>query len=236
MTAPFSFVETMVMKPQNLRKNAKDPVTRTAPDIPADIREGGFPDDIFVEPEISLRECLIENISFQDRSLKSVVLESCVLKRVNFARCNLRGLRLKDVRLLECDFANAEALGLKAVRTEFINCRLTGLKAVEADCQDFLISGGDAGFTQFRLGTFKRSEFNTCNFAEADFHGCDLRGAILRSCEFKNADMTGAKLEEADFRGSRVEGLMAFAADLKGAIVDPAQAMIFAELLGLKIR
>ena len=62
---------------------------------------------------------------------------------------------------MECDFANAEAIGLKAVRTEFINCRLTGLKAVEADCQDFLISGGDAGFTQFRLGTFKRSEFNT---------------------------------------------------------------------------
>ena len=49
-------------------------------------------------------------------------------------------------------------------------------------------------------------------------------------------DMTGAKLDEADFRGSRVEGLVATAADLKGAIVDPAQAMIFAELFGLKIR
>ena len=59
---------------------------------------------------------------------------------------------------------------------------------------------------------------------------------MLKSCEFKNADMTEAKLEGADFRGSRVEGLMALAADLKGAIVDPAQAMIFAELLGLKIR
>jgi uncharacterized protein YjbI with pentapeptide repeats len=52
----------------------------------------------------------------------------------------------------------------------------------------------------------------------------------------KNVDMTGAKLDEADFRGSRVEGLVATAADLKGAIVDPAQAMIFAELFGLKIR
>ena len=48
--------------------------------------------------------------------------------------------------------------------------------------------------------------------------------------------MTGAKLEGADLRGSRVEGLMVFATDLKGAIVDPTQAMIFAELLGLKIR
>jgi fluoroquinolone resistance protein len=93
-----------------------------------------------------------------------------------------------------------------------------------------------ASFSQFRLGTFKTSEFNGCNLAEADFHGCDLRGALLKSCEFKNADMTGAQLECADFRGSRVEGLMALATDLKGAIVDPAQAMVFAELLGLKIR
>ena len=48
--------------------------------------------------------------------------------------------------------------------------------------------------------------------------------------------MTGAKLEGADFRDSRVGGLMVMATDVKGAIVDPAQAMIFAELLGLKIR
>lgn len=117
-----------------------------------------------------------------------------------------------------------------------MNCRLTGLRAVEAECQDFLICEGDAGYSQFRFGTFKTSEFNTCNFGEADFHGSDLRGALLKRCEFTNVDMTTTKLEGADFRGSSVEGLVATAADLKGAIVDPAQAMIFAELIGLKIR
>jgi uncharacterized protein YjbI with pentapeptide repeats len=145
-------------------------------------------------------------------------------------------LRLKDVRLIVCDFANANAIGMKAQRVEFVNCRLTGLHAVESECQNLLISGGDAGFTQFRFGTFKTSEFNGCNFAEADFNGCDLHDAVLKGCEFKNADMTGTRLEGADFRGSRVEGLTVLAADLRGAIVDPAQAMIFAELLGLKIR
>src|SRR6476646_5422226 len=152
------------MKPQHSSRKVKDSSARAVPEIPIDIQPVALAADILAQPEISFRECLVENISFQDRSLKSVVLESCVLKRVNFARCNLRGLRLKDVRLLECDFANAEAIGLKAVRTEFINCRLTGLRAVEAECQDFLISEGDAGFTAFRLGTFKKSEFSSCNF------------------------------------------------------------------------
>jgi fluoroquinolone resistance protein len=135
------------------------------------------------------------------------------------------------MRFCECrgDGVESRARGIR-------NCRLTGLRAVGSEWQDLLISDGDASFSQFRLGTFKRSEFNVCNFAEADFHGCDLRGVLLKSCEFKNSDMTGAKLEGADFRGSRVEGLIALAGDLKGAIVDPAQSMIFAELLGLIIR
>jgi hypothetical protein len=52
------------------------------------------------------------------------------------------------MRLVACDFANTDAIDMKAVRTKFINCRLTGLRAVESECQDFLIAGGDAGFTQ----------------------------------------------------------------------------------------
>lgn len=224
------------MKTHHSRKKANDPAERTAPDIPADIQQVTLTDEILSGPEISFRESFIENFSFSDRSFKSVFFEACVLKRINFSRSSLTGLRLKDVRLVECDFANANAIGMKAQRVEFVNCRLTGLRAVESECRDLFISAGDAGFTQFQFGTFKTSEFNGCNFREADFHGCDLRGTLLKCCEFKNADMTGAKLEGADFRGSRVEGLMAFAADLKGAIVDPAQAMVFAELMGLKIR
>jgi uncharacterized protein YjbI with pentapeptide repeats len=224
------------MKSQHRNKKVNDLPARTAPEIPADIQQLTPTAEVLADGEISFRECLIENFSFKDRSFKSIVFEGCVLRHLDFSRSSLRGLWLKDVRQIECDFANAEAIGLKAVRAEFINCRLTGLRAIESEWQDLLISEGDASFSQFRLGTFKTSEFNGGNFAEADFHGCDLRGALFKSCEFKNADMIGAKLEGADFRGSRVEGLIALAADLKGAIVDPTQAMIFAELLGLKIR
>ena len=226
----------MFMKPQYPRKKPKDPASRTAPEIPADIQKLALTANVAAGPEILFREGLIENFSFQERSFKSVVFECCILKHINFSRSSLHGVQLRDVRLVECDFANSEAIGMKAKRVEFLNCRLTGLRAVESEWQDLLISGRDASFSQFRFGTFKTSEFNDCNFTEADFHGCDLRGALLKGCELKNVDMTGAKLEETDFRGSRVEGLMAMAADLKGAIVDPAQAMTFAELLGLKIR
>ncbi|MGZ4890300.1 MAG: pentapeptide repeat-containing protein [Candidatus Angelobacter sp.] len=75
------------------------------------------------------------------------------------------------------------------------------------------------------MGSSRQANLKPVTSEEADFHGSDLRGALLKGCQFKNVDMTEAKLEGADFRGSSVEGLVANAADLKGAIVDPAQAI-----------
>jgi uncharacterized protein YjbI with pentapeptide repeats len=120
LTAPFSSVGTKAMKPQTPRKKAKEAPARAAPEIPAGMRPLDLIADMLAGPEISLQECLVENISLKDRSLQSVVLETCVLKHVNFARCNLNGFRLKDVRLVECDFANANATGMKTQRVEFV--------------------------------------------------------------------------------------------------------------------
>ena len=219
------------------KNNSKSrPAGRDVPDISPKLPAITNAEELFSGTEIVVRDCLIENLPFDGITPRSIFLENCILKRVSFTRSKLFGLKLKDVQLIECDFANAEATAPKILRTEFLNCRLTGFHMPEADCQHVLISEGDAAFSQFRFSIFKTTEFNACNFTEADLQSADLRGAILKGCNFTQAEMTGAKLDGADFRGSRVEGLTANAEDLKGAIVDPAQAMIFAELMGLKIR
>ena len=219
------------------KNNSKSrPAGRDVPDISPKLPAITNAEELFSGTEIVVRDCLIENLPFDGITPRSIFLENCILKRVSFTRSKLFGLKLKDVQLIECDFANAEATAPKILCTEFLNCRLTGFHMPEADCQHVLISEGDAAFSQFRFSIFKTTEFNACNFTEADLQSADLRGAILKGCNFTQAEMTGAKLDGADFRGSRVEGLTANAEDLKGAIVDPAQAMIFAELMGLKIR
>jgi uncharacterized protein YjbI with pentapeptide repeats len=58
---------------------------------------------------------------------------------------------------------------------------------------------------------------------------------VFRSCELARADLHGAKLQNTDFRSSEVVGMVVGMNDLRGAIVDPAQAMIFARVLGLQI-
>lgn len=224
------------MKTRKNNSSKSLPATRDVPDISPDLAPIVNAADSFSGAEVTVRDCLLENLTLYGISPRSIFLENCILRRVSFTRSKLSGLRLKDVRLIECDFANAEAAAPKMMRVEFLNCRLTGFRMTEADCQHVLISEGDASYSQFRFGVFRITEFNACNFTEADLQNSDLRGSILKGCNFTTAEMTGAKLDGADFRGSSVEGLVANAEDLKGAIVDPAQAMVFAELMGLKIR
>ena len=47
--------------------------------------------------------------------------------------------------------------------------------------------------------------------------------------------MNRVKLANADLRGCNVDGLNVFPEGLRGATVDPAQAMVFARLLGIRI-
>lgn len=162
-------------------------------------------------------------------------MESCVLERVNLSRCAFGSITMKDVRLVGCDLANLSTRGLNLTRVEFVNCRMTGLSAGEADLQHVLIFEGDQRYAQFRQSRFQSVELESCNWEEADFQGTDLTGTIFRRCNLRNVEMNRARLANADLRGSVVEGLHVSPEGLRGATVDPAQAMVFALLLGIRI-
>ena len=67
-----------------------------------------------------------------------------------------------------------------------------------------------------------------------EFYGADLR-AVFSGVAITEVEMSKAKLSGADLQGSRVDGLWLAAQDIAGTIVDPAQALSFAPLLGVKI-
>jgi uncharacterized protein YjbI with pentapeptide repeats len=190
---------------------------------------------LFASPEICIADRLLEGATFENRKADTVRIESSVLNKVVLANSSFGSITCKDVRLVGCDLANVETRGLTLIRVELIDCRMTGFRGGEADCQDVLIREGDQRYSQFRLSRFKSAEFDSCNFEEADFHETDLSGAIFRKCNLRRAEMRKARLFNADIRGSVVEGLELNAEDVRGAVVDPAQAMIFALLLGIRI-
>ena len=209
---------------------------RRRPDLPVDppVARGA---DLFHGPEIAIARSTISELRREGLSATSLSIESCVLNRVALPDSTFATITLRDVRLVGCDLANVKTRALMALRVELLDCRMTGFRVEEpAECHDVLISQGLQSYSQFAYASFKSAEFDACNFEDANFLGADLQGCIFRDCNLHNADMRGAKLREADLRGSQVEGLRVHPADLYGAMVDPSQAMIFAALLGIRIR
>ena len=218
---------------------AKVPGTfrRDEPDLPDEFASIDSPGDLFEATElVRIQETRLQDLEQTDLRIDALQVEGSLLERVQFSGSQFGSMVCKDVRLEGCDLANVRAHRLAFVRVELVECRLTGLRVTALDWQEVLIRKGDLGYTQLSGGKFRNCEFDTCNWPEADLQQADLSGSMFRSCKLARTDFRGAKLQNTDFRTSEVEGMVIGMTDLQGAIVDPAQAMVFARVLGLQIR
>jgi uncharacterized protein YjbI with pentapeptide repeats len=218
------------------RPNKLAVARRDAPDLPRDLEPAACPEGLFENGDLAeLNESRLNDLDRPDLRLGTFRMEGCVLDRIRLAGGHFSALVWKDVRLTACDLSNIRAHRVSLVRVEFIDCKLAGLRTHGLEGQDVLISNCDVRYAQFQGGKLHATEFEQSNCQEADFQGTDLSGSIFRSCKMERADLRGAKLRKTDFRGSEVEGMLVGIEDLRGAIADAAQAMIFARLLGLEI-
>ena len=210
---------------------------RDEPDLREDLvsqREAGwwFDDGDFA----TIRDRRLQDLESANLKAATLRVEASVLERVQLAGGEFGAAVWKDARFVGCDLANMRAHRLTLVRVELIDCRMAGLRSEAAEWQDVLIRNGDARFALLQGGKFRSCEFEGCQWEEADLQRADLSGCILRSSKLGRADLRGARLHDTDLRGSEVEGMVAGAEDVRGAIVDAAQAMVFARLLGLQVR
>jgi uncharacterized protein YjbI with pentapeptide repeats len=222
------------MKSPTIKKQSLE---REHPDLPREFEAAEASGPWFEGGELAvIQEQHLQGVEAPDRKIGNFQLESSVLERVQLAGSQFGSAVWKDARFVNCDLANVRAHRITLVRVELIDCRLTGFATTALDWQDVLIQNGDVRFAQLRGGKFRRCEFEGSNFQEADFQNADLTGSTFRSCNLGRADLEGCQLQNTDFRKSELEGMLVGVNDLRGAIVDPAQAMILARLLGLQIR
>ncbi len=183
-----------------------------------------------------IEECLIQEMDLSGRSIPSLVAWTSVIDHVSFASSRIAKFRLRDVRLVKCDLSNAVLRGFEANRIEFVDCRMTGMSAVECHWKDVLVENCDLRYAQLSDGQIRSSEFKSCNLGDADLRGTNLEGAIFTNAMLCRADLSRAGLRGTDLRGAEIEGVTVRPEDLRGAIVNVAQAIDLARLLGLIIK
>lgn len=220
------------MKRQGTKKTAE--FKRDAPDLPGEFESG---EDSFTDGEfVTIRERHLQDVQAENCKVAAMQVEGALLERVQLAGGQFGSMIWKDVRFIGCDLQNVRAHRTVLLRVELIDCRLTGFHASAADWQEVLIRNGDARYAQLQGGTFRNCEFDGSNWQDADLQNADLSGCVFRGCQLARAELYGVKMQDTDLRKSDVENMLVGVNDLRGAVVDPAQAMVFAKLMGLQIR
>jgi uncharacterized protein YjbI with pentapeptide repeats len=218
-------------------RNQSTGFRRDPPDLPAYLGSSSELCQVWADGEIfTIQEMRVQDQQRTNLRAGSFRIEGSLLERIQLAGGQFGSAVWKDVRFAGCDFANIAVKRMELVRAEFIDCRLTGLSATAFEWKDVLIRNCDVSYAQLPGGSFQNCESDGCNWHEADLQNADLSGSVFRSCNLERTDFHGAKLQNTDFRTSEVEEMRIGMNDLRGAIVDPAQAMVFARVLGLQIR
>jgi uncharacterized protein YjbI with pentapeptide repeats len=172
---------------------------------------------------------------FVGQVVERVSFDQMLMKQINLHGSELAHAQISDSRWLECDFANASWFQADFARVEMINARLTGFHAIEARLQDVLFKDCQASLTQFRFSVFKTVRFEHCDLSDADFQGADLSGVAFVDCNLSRVEMSGVKLAGADLRGCILDGMHAGISELRGAIIDPSQALALVQAFGIII-
>ncbi|MFN6468692.1 MAG: pentapeptide repeat-containing protein [Nostoc sp. SerVER01] len=193
------------------------------PNLPSsEMLNQGIPDNQLYELEsyqnVHLSNCQLEGA-------RGVDFQCAYFDNVKTINTYFKKLSLQDIRISRSDFANTEWEESSLNRVEFINCRLLGLKAIKSRLRNVIFKGCQGQFSQFNFSKFDNVIFENCILEDSTFLEASLTNVKFINCQMNNVILTDAKFKDTDFRGSNIEGLQINLSQLKGAILDPFQAI-----------
>jgi uncharacterized protein YjbI with pentapeptide repeats len=191
----------------------------------ADLAEQG------VFADVTLRECDLAGQRAED-----LLLERVVCQRVRLGECQLALAQVLDVRFEGCDLAGSVWEKPELRRVELEGCRAIGLTLTDASLDDVRFQRCNAEHLRLWSSSLRSVRFEHCVLRAASFMESDLSGTVFRRCDLTGADLRGTKLAGADLRGSTLTGVQLGIAEIRGAIIDPAQAVHLAGLLGVTVQ
>jgi len=204
------------------------------PKIPKSGLAKGLPDD-HIQDQAYYTQLILAHENLIDQIANHLAFDQVLFQHIRMSNTQFKKVQLLDSRFTTCDLANAEWAEANFRRVELIDCQLTGFRAIEAVVQDTLFKECKGSFAQFRFATLKQVRFEHCDLSEADFQEASLSDVTFIGCNLHNVEMSGAKLVGVDLRGSKIDGLRAGLNELKGAILDPGQALAFVRGIGIRV-
>ena len=182
----------------------------------------------------------LENVKVKDYSNSNLEVFDFTCNKEIFNNVSIINSRLEktsftDVEFCNCNFSNTTFDNCSFIRCEFNNCKLTGCNFIE----NVLF---DIGFIDSNMGY---ANISTSNLRGILFKNISIRSGSLqenkvKNINFKEADLTGTQffktsLNGIDLSNSNIEQIAVSLEDMKGARINPMQAIDLMYLLEVKV-
>ncbi|MFF2483049.1 pentapeptide repeat-containing protein [Paenibacillus sp. NPDC058071] len=204
-----------------------------SPKLPASL---GKVTAAYIEDELSVSDCLIQDADWSGQEADRVCFE-----RMRFVNVNLRGSVLNraefiDIIFENCDLANLRLNQSVFHRVVFKDCKLLGIDLTDCTLRNTAFIDCYAEYAVFRFANAKRVKLEGGSFAKADFFQFKMTEMYFDETKLDQAQFSQTKLDGVDLSNCEFDSLGATLDDLRGCIISPLQAAAFAGLFGLVVK
>lgn len=205
-----------------------------APKLPAYV-EPLILADYELEDERIISDARIEDCELYNHTAFRACFDRVVFSNVVVRGTSLRRAEFTDVLFDNCDLSNMDLTEAIFHRVTFRSCKLLGIDLSEATLRNVQFEQCYADYAVLRFADIKNVRLEKSSFAKADFFKMSLSHTYFYDTNLDQAQFSQTKLAGIDLSRCQFDALGATLEDLRGCIISPEQAVVFAALFGLVV-
>jgi uncharacterized protein YjbI with pentapeptide repeats len=192
-------------------------------------------------PRLDARSRLVADFQFAGATVDALELAGAHLlhgriRMVRAGTASVAATRMESVEFHGCDLSSLRWQDGKISRVRFDACRFLASRFQAVTMEHVVFTGCKLDYATFdQIRAAGPVMFAGCSLREAELTGCDLAGAAFDGCDLHLTRFGPGHYRRCDLRGNDLSAL-AGAAQLKGVIIDQAQAMQLGEALAAELK
>lgn len=191
----------------------------------------------------TLIEDMVENCTVKGQTVdggkyvgtrfRRVVFRNCRFTATDFTRCEWIETRFEDCDLSGAEFTDGYWENSLCRSVKGIGLRMSDSYLADTVFEDCLLRYVDLSRSKWKGGALLR-----CDLREGFLNECKLIRFRIEGCDLTRTEIVKTMLSGLDLSDCEIDGLICSdsLAELRGALIDPGQAVNIVRRLGIKIK
>ena len=176
-----------------------------------------------------------EDLSFRD--FTGVVFRDCTFSSCRLEGMAIRGGGIMSSRIIDSDLARIECQDARLADVSLVSCRLPGASFARSSIKRMEIISSSGLYASFSSSHASCLCIRECMLEDSSFEDMKCTSCSIEHTSLRRSQFRGTWLRDIRLCGSDIEGI-ALSPDLhelRGAVLDTAQALSVARLLGIEL-